>query len=619
MQNRRGNFYKASAISLVVLIALLVIANLLSGRFDLRLDLTRHQVHTVSAETEEILDNLQERLTIQYYVSEEMPAGLQNARRDTIDYLQEFVTSADSGLVSLEVIDPYQLIDAYVKEEEAKGEKPEAQAPANPFLAQASTPADEKKQELARQGIPELQGRSFKDDKFEIAPFYSAIVLKYLDRENEVIPQHISLEGFEYELASRILKLSSSSKPKIAFFHGRPEDVVQLQQDPRAPGPPTMSHFQPFLVQVLGERFDVVEVSLSEESTIPEDTALLIVAEPNGTSDRQRYEIERFISSGRPAIIMASGSSGTLDTQMAITPLQPGLEETLKAWGVTLGSEIVASVDCGSIEIVNRNNPFNLPVRSQAPLPTCPAASASGLNSDSPLTRTVRALVFPYASALSTDAERLGEQGIELVELARTSDSSWLNSWRPNVTREMVTEPTDPGRLGSHLMALMLNGKLPSTFAAGDPLPPWTDPGAEGGSEEGTETPSGDLVSVVAPLEVAESQVVIVSCADFAKVQSLQLYQQNISFLLASVEALALGGNLVKIRGKNQVLAPLRTTEKWERNLATYGNLMVLPLLVVLVGLGFFLKRRSHAQRLEEEYLAGIGKNSGGSDEEEAS
>ncbi|HIA27724.1 MAG TPA: hypothetical protein EYN79_06325, partial [Planctomycetes bacterium] len=109
MKTKRGAFYQSSAISLLVLIALVVIANLLANRFDVRLDLTRDQIHTVSPETERILDRLEERLTIQYYVSEEMPAGLQNTRRDTIDYLQEFVSSADSGLVSLEVIDPYQL------------------------------------------------------------------------------------------------------------------------------------------------------------------------------------------------------------------------------------------------------------------------------------------------------------------------------------------------------------------------------------------------------------------------------------------------------------------------------------------------------------------------------
>ncbi|HIA27587.1 MAG TPA: hypothetical protein EYN79_05635 [Planctomycetes bacterium] len=455
--------------------------------------------------------------------------------------------------------------------------------PSNPFLAQPSTPADEKKQELAREGIPELQGRSFKDDRFEIAPFYSAIVLKYLDREDEVMPQHVSLVGFEYELASRILKLSTSKKAKIAFFHGRPEDVIQVQQDPRAPGPQSMSRFQPFLVQVLGDRFDIVEVSLSESSMIPEDAGLLIVAEPNGTSDRQRYEIERFIASGRPAILMLSTSTGALDAQLAITPLQPGLDQTLATWGVSIGSQMISSVDCGNIEIVSRDNAFGLPVRQRTPLPTCPVARGSGLNPDSPLTRSAQVLVFPFSSPLSTDAQGLEEAGLELVELARTSDGSWLNTWQPNVSREMVIEPDDPGLLGSRLVALMLSGTFPTSFVAGDPLPQWPAAPADGESE-----PPAN-VSVIPPLEGSETQVVIVGCADFAKVQSLQLYQQNISFLLASVEALALGGDLVKIRAKNQAAAPLRSTKKWERSLVTYGNLLLLPLLVVLAGLGLFL------------------------------
>src|SRR6185503_19816928 len=42
--------------------------------------------------------------------------------------------------------------------------------------------------------------------------FYTDIEIKYLDRPPEVIPAHARIEGLEYELASKILKVTRKTK-----------------------------------------------------------------------------------------------------------------------------------------------------------------------------------------------------------------------------------------------------------------------------------------------------------------------------------------------------------------------------------------------------------------------
>jgi ABC-type uncharacterized transport system involved in gliding motility auxiliary subunit len=161
MNHRKSQFATRWISSLGLLVLLLVICNMIAIQFDQRIDLTRIGIHTVSPETGRILSELGEELTIEYWVSEKMPSGLQNLRRDTVDYLEEFQRSATGAGAALkvQVINPSRIIEEYVRTKEESGDVP-AQDPAQALMGGSTSFADEIKQQLAQQGIPELQGRS---------------------------------------------------------------------------------------------------------------------------------------------------------------------------------------------------------------------------------------------------------------------------------------------------------------------------------------------------------------------------------------------------------------------------------------------------------------------------
>ncbi|NRA75689.1 MAG: GldG family protein, partial [Planctomycetes bacterium] len=580
-------------VSLVVLFVLLVICNGIAQRFDRRVDLTRAGVHTVSAETGRILAGLEESITIEYWVSEKMPSGLQNLRRDTVDYLDEFQRAASAAGARVEILvkDPNRVIEAYVQQKEEAGEVPETD-PMQAFMGGPVSPADEKKRELAQQGIPELQGRSLKDDGFEIVPFYSALLLKYLDREQEGIPVHSNLEGLEYELVSRIVKLSMRQKPVIAFFHGRPEDQISTTPDGR-PLPQPTGHFSPFIESVLMGRFEVVPIDLSEQNPVPEEAVILIVAEPDGTTARQRYEIERFIADGRPVIFFASTTAGKLDQTVQMTPLAPGLEETLQAWGIQIQPHmLVASDECGSITIM-QNTPLG-PMQRPAPLKLCPMATGNGLDGTSPLTRGIGSIVFPFASPLIVNETVAATAGLEVTVLARSVRDSWLAPFSPSYTLQMRDKPKDPGSLAPRNLALLIEGVFPTTFEEGSAVPPW-DPTAE---------TDGGSAPTVGALDARSSRVLLIGSADIAKYGSLIQYRQNVQFLLGAIEALALDPDLATIRSKVQVSSALRDTSRQERRLASYGNMVGIPLLLLVFYMVLVARRHSSAQKYESQFLS---------------
>ena len=603
MVERKRQFLVRWIVSIIVLVVLLVLVNGVSREFDRRLDLTAAGTHTISPETGNFLSRLQEPVILEYWVSEKLPSGLQNLRRDTVDYLDEFQRAAADagGRIEVKVIDPARVIEQYVKEQAGDGEEEEPD-PMAAFMGGPTSPADTKKAELAQQGIPELQGRSIKEDGIEVVPFFSAIVLKYLDRESEGIPVHTTLEGLEYELVSRIAKLTLESKPVLAFFQGRPDDMITQGPD-GSPLPAPMSRFDP-LLDALGDRFEVRKIMLTEESMIPDEAQLLIIAEPDGTTPRQRYEIENSIRSGRPAMILASTTSGSMDRGFQLTPLNPGFSESFGKWGIDIQPNMIVSSQrqCGSIETVTEG-PLGMRMRVPQPFPVSPGAAGNNLDGTSPFTRGLQALVFPFASPLIINEAVADAAGVKITPLAKSDSDAWLTPFGPAVTAPMVTPPKDPGMQKSRVLALVAEGEFPSTFEVGSKIPSW-DPTLEvTGGEEGA--------PLVEASESVESRILLIASADMAKYTSLNMYRQNVGFLMGSIEALALDPDLAKIRGKVQLASALRETTRDERTLVTYGNMAGVPLLLLVIYGLISASRRSGARHHEALHMLKVPAEAG--------
>ncbi|HCW44047.1 MAG TPA: hypothetical protein DGU45_01895 [Planctomycetes bacterium] len=597
MIERKKQFLVRWTISLIVLSVLIVLVNGVSRKFDKRLDLTAAGIHTISAETGNILGKMEEPVTIEYWVSEKLPSGLQNLRRDTVDYLDEFKrAAADAGsVIEVKVIDPARVIEQYVKEKESAGDTPEPD-PMAALMGGPSSPADTKKQELAREGIPELQGRSIKDDGVEVVPFFSAIVLKYLDREAEGIPVHTSLDGLEYELVSRIAKLALTEKPVLAFFQGRPDDKITQGPD-GSPLPQPIGHFDP-LLDAMKDRFDVQTILLTEQSLIPDTAQLLIIAEPDAVTPRQRYEIENSIRSGRPAIVLASTASGSMDRGFQLTPLSPGMSESFVPWGIDIQPNmIVSSQKCGSIETITEG-PLGIRMRIPQPFPVCPGVAGNGLDGTSPFTRGVESLIFPFPSPLIINEDVARAAGIRVSALATSDEDAWVTPFGPAVTSQMISPPQDPGFRAPRVLALIAEGVFPSSFEVGSKVPSW-DPTLEmtGGEAD---------APLVEAMDEKESRFLLIGSADMAKYSSLNQYRQNVGFLLGSIEALALDPDLAKIRGKVQLPSALRETTRDERNLVIYGNIAGIPLLLMAVYGLISAGRRSSARHHESLHMLKI-------------
>ncbi|MCA8960578.1 MAG: GldG family protein [Planctomycetes bacterium] len=615
------SFYLSAAIFAAVLFSVIVFAVALAGRFDARLDLTEAGLHTVSPETKQVLSQLTDRVTIQYWVSEKVPIGFNSVRRDTIDYLKEFERLAD-GKIQVEVRDPKTWIDEQIREAEKKedaGEKEEASFnPFQPFDPSKLPLKDRKKYEFTEQyGVPEVRGQSLDQDKVEVIFFYSGLRLTYRDREPEVVPVHQTLDGLEYELASRLVKLTIQEKPKLAFFHGRPSDTFEVEQPGMMPGMPAtprkMSPYDPLLeAELVTDLFDVQKIELTEASPIPEDADLLIVAQPDALNERQLYEIDRYIAQGGSAMFLTSRYSGAIEAEaLPVAQLSPGVDRLFQRWGVQMGAELISSEECGTITRERPSPLGRIPMRVGFPL--LPVAGVQEIDSNSPLTLGLQRIVFGFATELTHDEAKVSEAGLTLTVLAKSTEDTWGTPFSPQVTREMV-EPTSETPRRSRDLAYYLEGTFPPTFQPGDPLPEFpkapdakpddeTTNAEEGKNNEGAEGSETSTVAVVPPLTGKPGRVVIAASCDMAKISQLRENQVSGQFLLNCFETLSLGEDLVNIRAKGQRERLLEKSEPWQRNVVKWGNAVGIPLLVILFGVLRYLVRRTVAYAYEERFI----------------
>ena len=85
--------------SILLVIGIILLVNIISNRFFLRLDFTADQRYSLSDATEDILENLTDPVTVTAYFSEDLPPDIEKVRTDFRDLLTEYANLSGGQLV----------------------------------------------------------------------------------------------------------------------------------------------------------------------------------------------------------------------------------------------------------------------------------------------------------------------------------------------------------------------------------------------------------------------------------------------------------------------------------------------------------------------------------------
>jgi ABC-type uncharacterized transport system involved in gliding motility auxiliary subunit len=503
---------------LLMAVALLLAVNIISDITlkSARLDLTEQQLYTLSDGTRNILKNLEEPITLRFFLSQKLATRLPGINNYTVrvrELLEEYQRAAGDKL-KLKLIDPEPFSEA---EDSAVG--------------------------YGLQGIPVdtnktvfyfgLAGTNSVDDE-EVIPFFSP------NRE----------EFLEYDLTKLIYQLANPKQKVVGIMTTLPvlgERASPFQQNAAQSW---------MIVEHIRQLFDVRNISTDVE-TIPDDISVLMLIHPKELSDATLYAIDQFILKGGRAIVFADPYSEAYqpptDPNNPLAALQaPRNSELTKlfdAWGI----ELVPNKVVGDLHVAQK---VQMRKGARAIVVNYPVWMALNderyFNKKDIITAKLGNIRVATPGALvekgdvETDIIPLIESGNEAMQIGVEKLSFFAEP--ENLARDFKAE-------GKFTLAARITGKVKTAFPDGKPTDDEDDQ-----TEHLTESAEPINLIVVADTDILEDKFWVRIQNIFGQRLAIP-HAANATFVSNALDNLSGSNDLISVRNRGTFARPFTRVE----------------------------------------------------------
>jgi ABC-type uncharacterized transport system involved in gliding motility auxiliary subunit len=527
-------------LSLASALVLFVSVNVIAGHVlrSARIDLTSGRIYTLSEGTARTIAEIQEPITLRYYFSrrlgDEIPSyGIYAQRvRET---LEEYAARA-KGKIDLQVIDP------------------------EPF-----SPDEDRAVALGLQGVPLEQGGE---------KVYFGLAATNSTDDQELIPffQPERERFLEYDLTKMIHSIARPKKTVVGLVTALPMEgdfAAALQGQPLRPYAIVSQLRQLYELRTISTEFDKVEPEID----------VLLIAHPQGLSDKTLYAIDQFVLGGGRALVFVDPHSET--QQMHPNryappggPSDSNLEPLFKAWGVELEPKVVVG-DRQAARKVNIGS-------SVSPMPLNYVAwlqlKDNALNHDDLVTGDLDQINMASAGVLkpvkdaktsfvpliqtSADAEEIPVDKVE----GMPDVAGLLDDFKPTGER--------------YTLAARISGPAQTAFPDGPPkpkeeqksseAPPAADAAKKDDPAKADETPQlKEAKQPINVIVVADTDVLDdrfwAQTSDFFGQQVVVPTASNGDFVANALEVLAGGNDLISLRSRGTAARPFVVVDRIQR------------------------------------------------------
>jgi len=350
----------------------------------------------------------------------------------------------------------------------------------------------------------------------------------------KTIPFVRQANDLEYRLISDVRALTRKDKPTVGLAATTDRSAASRG---RAFGT---------IQEQLEENYTVRPITLATDSLSPHALKVLILAGvPDSVAAAELDRVRGFVDSGGGLLVMASGMALSEQVPLASARSVPW-NDVLRPYGVAVRSDM--AYDLAS------NEQVAMPVQFGQVLLPYPLWVRALSTRASPVNAEVDAVVLPWPSTIDTTGVPPGT----LTPLFTTSRAGGVRA------PEMFLQPTQQfsrDSLARRLLAVAIN--------------PAAKPGAP-----------------------SRGRVVVVGSGDFASDRYVRNGEAGAVFVQNAVDWLAQDEALIGIRSKDRTPPPLVFTSPALRDAVKYGNMIGIPLLLVVFG-GLRLWRRRQLTQLE--------------------
>lgn len=512
------------AIAVVLFFAVNVLSNvaLRSARFDL----TEQGLYTLSEGTRNILQSIEEPITLRFYLSKKLATGLPGIHsyaNRVMELLEEYEQAA-GGKLKLHIIDPEPFSE---EEDRAVG--------------------------YGLQGVPLDNGN---------VQFYFGLVGTNATDDQALIPffQPDREEFLEYDLTKLVYQLANPTRKVVGLLSTLPLEGSQPMAFMQGQG-----RSAPWMIlDVIREVMQVKPLE-KDVTEIPEDVEVLMVVHPKRLSDATLYAIDQFVLRGGRALVFVDPHSEA--DRVLPNPRNPmgmqgprnsDLGKVFDAWGI----ELVKGKVVGDLPIAKKVN-FKKQSRTLvADYPLWIDLPSRYLNPEDVVTAKLPNLTMASAGIL----QKKEDSEIEFIPLAETDEQAMQID-----TSRLMFMPDVEGLLQTYrpegkkfTLAARIRGKVKTAFPKGKPKAEDKDEkGAADSSDTGDSSEIPHLTESVGPINV-----IVVADTDLLQdrfwVQVQNFLGQRIgiptsannSFVTNALDNLTGSNDLISVRNRGSFSRP---------------------------------------------------------------
>jgi len=303
----------SSISSVLIFLAFLIALNFLASQNSLYFDLTEEKIYTTSQATEDILKNLEEEVTVNIYISKDLPSNLITIKTQLLDLMNQYQDIAGSKLKV-----------SYIEPENTS----------------------EKVQELAALGIPQLQFNVIEKDKYEVKQGFFGVEM-FSEKEDgikrEAIPIIQAIDSWEYDFISAVYSVSRDARETVAFLEGHGEKEIQIEDLKKS------YEIADVQVETEGENkgFYIATYTINKEGEEEIEKeyvtplTLIIVGPEAPLTNEEISVIDEFIVNGGNVIVVSDGIIPDLQQNLNANPVENNLNELTGKYGIEINSDLI--------------------------------------------------------------------------------------------------------------------------------------------------------------------------------------------------------------------------------------------------------------------------------------
>ncbi len=549
-----------------------------------RFDLTEDKIYTVSPATKSILAELRRPVQVNLYITprSDMPTAYRQLEQEIVGKLDE-LRVASGGMVEPDVV--------YLQAANVM-----TAAPA--FGEEEEDLTDRAERRMLEKGVEPFGVQVMSGDEISHRLVYSSIGVGLGAEAEEIIPQVTpeTLQQLEYRLVNIIYKLTLEETPVVALVAPKEAFAMdpQMRQIMMQMGQQIPEQRDPYdLLQAYleSEKYDVRRVELTKDSPLPEEYDTLAVINPRELNERQRWEINRALASGKSVVLAVQNYLWDYQTTsqgitMSRRDENPEINPLLAQYG--LGVDDYLLMDVNSFPLTIRSgNPLESLLGGGMPInsPMHIEVTSEHMDTETSITNRLGFITYLWGTAITLDEEELKKHGLEARTIMHTSRNAWTVSPHAQLTQEAFNAP--PSGDQYPLMALV-TGRFPDAYREHGrpdwPPPQPPQPGMPPPPPDDEEEPPAE------PLTPAPGRLVLIGASQMFRSDFLQ--RSNADLFLNSIDAVTLGDELVNVRSRKPVDRTISRPSDRQTSFWRFVNFVLVNLTIVTLGVVVAVVRR---------------------------